>query len=1057
MKRIRLLPVSMAIAVGLGWVGLTSGAQYFTDAGGPLAWDTATANWSDASGGPYGSVWGSGDAVFEGTAGTVTVSTVSAASLTFNVAGYTLTNGTVTLSGPTVAASANANISSALAGSAGLVKVGSGTLTLAGANTYSGGTTISNGMVAVSADGQLGASAEGITLAGGTLRVNGTLNTITRPLALGTGGGFISLGTSLNYNGPITGDTGLACSGSDFILGPPSANNIGTFTLNGSRLFVNNANAIANNATLTITGAGRLVFQSSAAPTAPANPMSFANGCGVGIRTGTPADLTLSTTNATFPASGAFVFNNDDQATRGITVNGNWPALTGSLNLQVGGGNATVGPVTMNATLSGASTLTKSNPGVLVLAGSNSITGGLIVDSGSVKLGNDYGLGVTNGLTVKNGARLDLSGYSPKISGLSDTISMGALGTALVTNTGAEATLTIMRVSQTFGGTIAGPIDLVIPAGGSGYQILSGTNSYTGLTTVYSALEAWSTNALGATSAGTILTNGSTLVLKGTSNPMTYAPEPLIIYNSSYLGLNVDATLRDAVWTGPVTLASGATLNVQLQGANTSSVTVVSAITGAGAIAKADAKLTLKLSGTNDYSGGTTLGAGNLVLGSATGLGTGPVTLTSGLLDLNGNGAVIGSLSGGANSVIVDFSAGTGTTNTLTVNQTIAGNMLGSVSNGLNKTLSFVKSGNAVLTLSNTNTFQGPVTINGGTLRLGVAAALTGNVNTVTVNSGGTLDLYSQSLNNNSRTVVIAGPGASGQSGALVNTANGAEAQVYNLTLADDAIIGSTGNKLNVYGTLNGGGHVLTVAGTGEINIRPNNGFVNLAGITINSGLFRLESNQGWTGTYTVNAGGKLDTYGTPRTEAGNVVLNGGRLLNGGTGQMPATWTGAFSLTGTSVVDTTGGNITISNAVSGTGALTKIGTNTLALAGACSFGDALCVSNGTVTLNGSMSHANVTVASGATLNGSGTVHARVVNGAADKTVVNGTLNLSGLTLDMDVTGALIGKGPFTLVDASAGTLVGHFAAVLDVPAGHSVTYAGSKVLLLSAGTLIRLY
>ena len=250
---------------------------------------------------------------------------------------------------------------------------------------------------------------------------------------------------------------------------------------------------------------------------------------------------------------------------------------------------------------------------------------------------------------------------------------------------------------------------------------------------------------------------------------------------------------------------------------------------------------------------------------------------------------------------------------------------------------------------------------------------------------------------------------------------------------------------------------MLTVAGTGEINIRPNNGFVNLAGITINSGLFRLESNQGWTGTYTVNAGGKLDTYGTPRTEAGNVVLNGGRLLNGGTGQMPATWTGAFSLTGTSVVDTTGGNITISNAVSGTGALTKIGTNTLALAGACSFGDALCVSNGTVTLNGSMSHANVTVASGATLNGSGTVHARVVNGAADKTVVNGTLNLSGLTLDMDVTGALIGKGPFTLVDASAGTLVGHFAAVLDVPAGHSVTYAGSKVLLLSAGTLIRLY
>ena len=1053
MKQSGLRSVAIAAVFGLGWVGLASGTQYFTDVGGPLAWDTATANWADASGGPYTGTWASGDAVFEGTAGTVSVGTVSANSLAFNVAGYTLTGGVVTLTGPLIVASNNAAINSFIAGSAGLTKSGTnGTLTLGGTNTYSGGTTVSGGTLAVSADNQLGAASGGITLAGGTLRVNGTLNTITRPLTLGAGGGTISLGTWLNYNGAITGGSGLFVSGSDFILGPPSANNIGTITMSGSRLFINNANAIANNVIIVITNSAKLALQGTA-PTVPQNPITFANGCGFCSRLN---GIVISTTNAVFPASGTFVLNNDDAVTYGMQVVGNWPTLTGAMNFQVGGGNATVGAVTMSATLSGAYGVTKSNPGVLVLAASNSITGGLIVDSGTVKLGNECGLGVTNGLTVKNGAKLDLAGYSPKITGLSDTIAMGALGTALVTNTGAEATLTILRASQTFGGTIAGPINLVIPAGGSGYQILSGTNSYTGLTTVYSALEAWSTNALGATSAGTILTNGSTLVLKGTSNPMTYAPEPLTVYNSSYLGLNVDATLRDAVWTGPVTLAPGATLNVQLQGANTSSVTIVSAITGAGAIAKADAKLTLKLSGTNDYGGGTTLGAGSLILGSATGLGTGPVTLTSGLLDLNGNGAVIGSLSGGANSVIVDFSAGTGTTNTLTVNQTIAGNMLGSVSNGLNKTLSFVKSGNAVLTLSNTNTFQGPVTINGGTLRLGVAAALTGNVATVTVNSGGTLDLYSQSLNNNSRTVVIAGPGASGQSGALVNTANGAEAQVYNLTLADDATIGSTGNKLNVYGTLNGGGHVLTVAGTGEINIRPNNGFANLAGITINSGLFRLESNQGWTGTYTVNAGGKLDTYGTPRLEAGSVNLNGGRLVNGGTGAMPATWTGAISLTGTCVVDTVGGNMILSNAVTGAGALTKISTNTLTLAGACSFGDALSVSNGMVTLNGSMSHANMTVANGATLNGSGTVHARVVNGAADKTVVNGTLNLTGLTLDLDVTGSLIGKGPFTLVDATDGTLVGRFAAVLDVPAGHSVAYTGTKVVLLSSGTLIGL-
>ena len=1052
MKRTVWQWMVLSVAVGLGWIAPASGAQFFTDAGGPLTWDNAAGNWADASGGPYGGVWASGDAVFEGTAGTVAVGTVSANSLAFSVAGYTLTGGVVTLTGPLIAASNNATINSFIAGSAGLTKSGAGgTLTLGGTNTYSGGTTVSGGTLAVSADNQLGLASEGITLAGGTLRVNGTLNTLTRPLALGAGGGTISLGTWLNYNGAITGGTGIAVGGSDFIMQPPSANNMGFFTLNGSRLFVNNANAIANNATLNITGTGRLVFQSSAAPTAPANPISFANGCGVGMRSSTTADLTLSTTTATFPASGSFVFNNDDQATRGITVNGTWPALTGALNLQVGGGHTNVGAITINATLSGASALTKSNPGVLILAASNTFSGGLIVDSGIVKLGHSNGLGASSGLlTVKNGAKLDLAGFSPRVTGLSDTLGFGVLGTACITNTGAEATLTIVRTNQAFAGTIAGPINLVIPTGGLSYQILSGTNTYTGVTTVYGSLEAWGTNALGSTSVGTIITNGAALALKGMTEPMTYAPEPLTFYGGTQFSLNTDGTLRNATWTGPITLAQGAAVTVTRGGFTNGSITIQSVITGGGSLSKTDATLLLTLSGTNDYSGGTTLTVGTLKLGNASALGSGPVTVNGGLLDLNGTSVTMGSL-GGTGGAIVDLSAGAGIT-TLTVTQAVNATCTTPISNGVAKTVSFVKTGNGILTLSNTNTFAGAVTISGGTLKLGVASAFTSTV--VTVTSGGTLDMNSQNFLVGSRTLVISGPGAAGQSGALVNTGPGNEASVVNLTLAGNAAVGATGNKLNVYGTLNGGGNVLTVGGTGETNIRLDNGLQNLAGITVNSGLLRLESSQNWTGTYTVNAGGKLDTYGT-RTEAGSVNLNGGRLVNGGTGAMPATWTGAISLTGTSVVDTTGGNITISNAVSGAGALTKIGTNTLALCGACSFGDALSVSNGTVTLSGSLANGNVTIASGATVSGSGTVHSRVVNGVKDTMVVRGTLNLTSLTLDLDVTGALGGKGPFTLVDATGGTLVGRFATVRDVPTGYAVVYEGAKVVLRASGTLIK--
>lgn len=95
-------------------------------------------------------------AVFGGIAGTVTVDDhVSATGMQFAATGYTVTGGTVALSGDratirvgdgsVAGAGFIATIGSALTGAAALVKTDLGTLVLTGANSYTGGTVIEAG------------------------------------------------------------------------------------------------------------------------------------------------------------------------------------------------------------------------------------------------------------------------------------------------------------------------------------------------------------------------------------------------------------------------------------------------------------------------------------------------------------------------------------------------------------------------------------------------------------------------------------------------------------------------------------------------------------------------------------------------------------------------------------------------------------------------------------------------------------------------------------------------------------------------------------------------
>lgn len=145
-----------------------------------------------------------------------------------------------------------------------LVKIGSGTLTLSGANTYTGGTTINAGTLKIAGAGTLGASSAGTNVAGGTLDLGGTAQ--TQDGGVTVTGGRITNGTlsssglfdvragiidaSLAGNGALTkvGSGALTLTGANTYTGATIVNG-GTLAVNGS---------IASSSSVTVNSGGTL-------------------------------------------------------------------------------------------------------------------------------------------------------------------------------------------------------------------------------------------------------------------------------------------------------------------------------------------------------------------------------------------------------------------------------------------------------------------------------------------------------------------------------------------------------------------------------------------------------------------------------------------------------------------------------------------------------------------------------------------------------------------------------------------------------------------------------
>ena len=158
--------------------------------GGSGTWDAETANWYNGS---SDVVWDSGTAVFQGTAGIVTVdNTQSAAGLTFNSNFYTLGGGTIALAGGAISGTGTGIvIASSLSGSTGLQFSGVVSRTISGDNSgLSGVIDVADGFVRVGNNNALGSSSadeDRVELQGGTiLQLN---EGIALPKAITTTGG----------------------------------------------------------------------------------------------------------------------------------------------------------------------------------------------------------------------------------------------------------------------------------------------------------------------------------------------------------------------------------------------------------------------------------------------------------------------------------------------------------------------------------------------------------------------------------------------------------------------------------------------------------------------------------------------------------------------------------------------------------------------------------------------------------------------------------------------------------------------------------------------------
>ena len=623
-KRVNRTSVLQSAALAaLAFVPVQSAsAAIQTWSGGSGTWDTTSTKWPSA-------LWAGDAAQFGPTAGIVTVDAggVSANQIIFahTATGYTISGGTITMTGPAVIGwtgstpSTSSTISSVLAGSNGLTfqsgAAGTGLelLTLTGVNTYTGATTLFGGTVTLAGSNASNAA----VINGGALKLD--FGAATAPanniilsgasLTLGYGGTYTVTSKAGTANTQTAGGLTISTGSStlNIINGSGTATaavDLGAIT----RQVGGTANFVQPTVNTTISAANGFISSTGVLGpglTVNGTDWAFNNGTNIVAFSAytTQRDANLWTTDQHLTNNGGYFgtvganltvgslrFNNAAASaitlggTTLVTSNGilltsavgaNASTITGGTLKGTSGKDLVIiqnntGALVISSTIAdngGATALTKSGTGILTLFGSNTYTGGTYINGGTVNFNNDNAVG-TGPLTLLTGTTIDnTSGGTITLAGTSP-VSWGTTGLAsALTYTGTGGSVLNMAA----GG-------LVIQAPVTVGNMASGGNSFTltvnnGVLNIMGSL----TGATGFYNTMLIKGGAGTLALSGantfpaaqtaTSGRILLRGGTLALNNALALnggGLTVNTlTALDNTTSGAITLTSNPTLSFQ--------------------------------------------------------------------------------------------------------------------------------------------------------------------------------------------------------------------------------------------------------------------------------------------------------------------------------------------------------------------------------------------------------------------------------------------------------------------------------------------------------------